>query len=128
MAESMAWNSSKEAGFMLAALLAGDRELLHVAPALEPARVQRLCALRTADTDRARMVRALLERLRPPLDARALQLPPRARALLARVAPVALRKQLLRDCKPARAHYSADEELIGVLVRVARKQVGSEAP
>jgi hypothetical protein len=126
MAEGMAWSASKEAGFMLAALLAEDRELLHVAPALEPACAERLCALRTTDTDRLRMVRALLERLRPPLDARALQLPPRARALLARVAPGELRKQLLRDSKPTRAHFSADEELIAMLVRVARKQAGSE--
>jgi len=113
---------------MLAALLAGDRELLHVGPALEPACVERLCAQRTTDTDRTRMVRALLERLRPPLGARALLLPARARALLARVAPRELRKQLLQDSKPTRLHYSADEELIAVLVRVARKELGSEAP
>lgn len=128
MAQGMAWNAAKEAGFMLAALLAEDRELQHVAPGIEPARLMALRAAQPGETDKARMVRALLAKLRPPLDARALDLPVRARALLARVAPPELRKQLLRDSKAARAHYSADEELVALLVRVARRTSVGNAP
>ena len=132
MVEELAWSPAKQAGFVLAAWLADDRNLEQVAVALEPAQ---LTALRAhgltpgpAARDKARVVERLLLSLRPGLDARALRLPPRARVLLARLAPAALRKQLLEGTSPARPHYQPDEALLGVLLRAARNAGEDEAP
>jgi hypothetical protein len=134
MAEVM-WSSAKEAGFALAAWLADDRDLVHVQAALDPAQLaaQRAHAASTnapapanavPGTDAARhkaeTVQRLLRVLRPPLDERALALPPRARTLLSRLAAPALRKRLLEGSAPARAHYQADEELLALLLRAVR--------
>jgi hypothetical protein len=124
MVDELVWSPAKQAGFVLAAWLADDRNLDQVAPGLVPARLASLrghnLAPGAASRDKAQAVERLLRSLRPELDARALALPPRARALLARVAPAALRRQLLEGTSPARPHYQADEPLLGVLVRAAR--------
>ncbi|HEX6244986.1 MAG TPA: hypothetical protein VFZ61_28895, partial [Polyangiales bacterium] len=73
-----------------------------------------------AARDKARTIEQLLRRLRPALDAQSLQLPARARVLLARLAPLPLRKQLLQHTSPARPRYQPDEALLSVLLRVAR--------
>ena len=141
MAEVM-WSSAKEAGFALAAWLADDRDLDHVQAALDPAQ---LAALRahtaltgtpTADTatgvdsarHKAETVQRLLRVLRPPLDERALGLPPRARTLLSRLATPALRKRLLESSAPGRAHYQADEQLLALLLRAVRNAPPGSAP
>lgn len=124
MVDEQVWSPAKQAGFVLAAWLADDRNLDQAAAALEP---ERLASLRAhslapsaASHDKALVVERLLRSLRPSLDARALALPPRARVLLSRLAPLALRRQLLEGTSPARAHYQADEPLLSVLVRAAR--------
>jgi hypothetical protein len=133
MGEDMAWSSAKEAGFALAAWLADDRNLSHVAAALEPAKLAALRAGRLLPgADRApnkvEAVQQLLRALRPALDERALGLAPRARTLLARLAPTALRKQLLEGSPAGRAHYHADAELLAVLLRAARNAPPRPAP
>jgi hypothetical protein len=128
MAERMAWSSAKQAGFMLAALLADDRELHHVAHAIEPAQHAALLDAPDRHADKAQLVRTLLASLRPALDERALRFSPRVRSLLARLAGAALRKQLLTGTTPARAHYRADEELLAVLLRAARRAAPRRAP
>jgi hypothetical protein len=114
------WSSAKQAGFMLAALLADDRELNQVAPAIEPAQHAALLQTPGRHGDKKQLVRTLLVSLRPGLDARALAFSPRVRSLLARLAGPVLRKQLLAGTTPVRPDYRADEELLAVLLRVAR--------
>jgi hypothetical protein len=123
MVEELTWSPAKQAGFVLAAWLADDRNLEHVAAAIERARLASLRAhdvTSRAPRDKARVVERLLLSLRPGLDARALRLPARARVLLARLAPGPLRQQLLQGTAPARPHYQPDEALVGVLLRAAR--------
>lgn len=130
MVEELAWSPAKQAGFVLAAWLADDRNLEQVA--LAPAQLMALRAHGlppgTAVRDKARVVERLLLSLRPDLDARALRLTPRARVLLARIAPAALRKQLLEGTSPARPHYQPDEALLAVLLRAARNAREDGAP
>lgn len=139
MANAMTWSEAKAAGFALAAWLADDRELLHVADALGAGEIAQVRARVVAPNDtgaapvgsarsKAESVQRLLITLRPALDERVLGLPVRVRTLLARFAPAGLRKQLLRDTLPARAHYQPDEELLAVLLRAARNDRGSRVP
>lgn len=131
MGEELTWSPDKQAGFVLAAWLADDRNLEHVAGALAPGWLAALRAHSAAPTgirDKARAVQGLLRSLRPALDRRALLLPQRARALLARLAPAPLRRELLHDNTPARPHFHADEALLSVLLRVARQAGAESAP
>ncbi len=117
----MAWQPEKAAGFALAALLAGDRELKRVAGALTPEQHTALAQLLAFEHDKEASVLALLRILKPELNERASALPARIRVLLARSAKAGLRRKLLRDTEPTRPHFNADQALLHALSRIARK-------
>jgi len=133
-----------KAGFALAALLLDDRALALVAPALPselvPALSAELCESRGQDDG----VAALLRVLQPELTAGGVnQLPPRMRSLLARLLPASARKALLAEFGSradsrassalsadasaqrlgTRPDFVLDEQLLRVLVRLARRPV-----
>lgn len=119
----MAWSSEKEAGFALAALLADDRDLADVASTLSAQQHTALASQLALDGDRSAAVRRWLAVLKPPLDERSLQLSARLRAALARLAPPAVRKQLLEGASMAAARrpsYVSDDALLTLLLRLAR--------
>jgi hypothetical protein len=152
----MAWESDMNAGFALAALLADDRELAHVEEALGPAlraqlaspaqgslapgparldsslapgpaRLDSSLARGPARFDSERDVRALLRVLYPDLDGgAALSLPPRMRALVARLVPTAQRRVLREERLESRADFDLDDELLRLLLRIARRGAGLE--
>lgn len=117
----MAWSSEKQAGFALAALLFEDRALDSVAAAI-PEREHAAIAQRLrASSDTKHVVRTLLASVRPGLGEAALALSPRARGLLARLCPPALRGRMAQGAPQARAHFSLDEALFAVLLRAAQR-------
>jgi hypothetical protein len=77
---------------------------------------------------RERDVRTLLSVLRPELDGAAvLGLPPRMRALVARLVPTAQRKALREDKLESRAGFDLDEDLRRLLLRIARRAATLES-
>jgi hypothetical protein len=131
----MPWGPDMAAGFALAALLSDDRELGHVASALDahalPALRERLVVAGTHEP----AMRALLGVLRPELRVSAVRaLPPRMRGLLARLLPAPERKLISSEARASRADFSLDEPLLAVLMRMARSndvlpaRVDAEAP
>jgi hypothetical protein len=131
----MAWAEAKQAGFVLAALLAGDRELLSAAGGLDarllpPLQARWLGAARPAleaSHDRhesaplrVAALRELAERVRPPL-AHAEPLPPRGRALVAELLPREPARTYVREAPTARAGFEADPGLVRALVELARR-------
>lgn len=114
-----------KAGFALAALLLDDRALAQVAPALPP---EQLSALRAELSTRSQEggqeggVAALLRVLQPELTLAGVnQLPPRMRGLLARLLPPSARQGLLADAPAPRPNFVLEEQLLRVLVRLARR-------
>lgn len=101
-------------GFALAALLANDRELAAVRGAIPPALASEIVVRLTGD--KTKLLRELLERVRPPLATLSEQLPSRAAGLLA---PHLLRRARV-PVSPPRPGYVAPEGLVPVLLRLAR--------
>ena len=125
----MVWGPEKRAGFAVAALLGDDRALKATGPALEPELRERLTADLAGVGDRkAEAIARWLTVLRPALDDTALTLPPRVRALLAPLSRSQLKQALLGGAPAQRSHYRADQELIAVLLRIARKTARGRAP
>lgn len=122
----MAWGSDMCAGFALAALLADDRELAHVAGAVPDTLLPALRAQLGQASERE--VRALLRVLRPDLDHEVAQrLPARMRALLARRLPSAERQKLREGARESRPDFDLDDELQQLLLRIARRPSASES-
>lgn len=128
-----------KAGFTLAALLLDDRDLAQVERALPSgsaagfeAELAWLLGSRAdspASTARDRGVNALLRVLRPELTvAGAGQLPSRAQALIARLFPASARQALAERAPSPRPDFVLDEELLRVLVRMARSTSAAERP
>ena len=116
----MAWDGATQAGFALAAVLAGDRELFSVAGALHhdllPPLEERCRGL---SEERARALRELVVEVRPPL-AHAEPLPVRGRALVAHLVPRELGRRYVRDAPPARPGFEPEPNLVSWLVRLAQ--------
>lgn len=133
MATVMPWLPEKQAGFLLAALLAEDRALDVGAGGLTPPVAATMrAALETADLTsteaKARTIARWLRMLRPELTSATLTLPPRLRALLSRAARPPLRAQLNAASLPIRPDFSLDERLMSVLLRIARHAGRTAAP
>ncbi len=113
-----AWSQEKCLGFAFAATLNADRSLTRVAGHVpEDAREQAQALLATLEgTDAAhkmRVLRAMAERVRGELSGE--QLPPRARALLARSLPKALGRTFLEGAPQARHDFSLAPEVEATL-------------
>jgi hypothetical protein len=133
----MAWDGAKQAGFVLAAVLAGDRELLSVASALPAgllpvlqARCRGLVPLAphqgarcdpASSEGRVQALRELAAEVRPPLT-QADALPPRGRALVAELLPRELGRSYVRAASPARPGFEPEPELIRWLARLAQHE------
>jgi hypothetical protein len=117
----MAFGEREQAGFVLAAVLAGDRTLECCENALDAAT---LAALRArlaavpAGEGKARALRELVAQVRPGLT-RADTLPARARALIAPLLPREQGRRYVSEAPPARAEFEPSRELIVQLVRIA---------
>ena len=120
----MAWDGAKQAGFLLGALLAGDRELSSVSAALEPAlfsKLQERChGLSEAGSSRVHALRELAEQVRPPL-VHAGALPVRARALVAALVPRERGRSYVREAPVARPDFEAEPRLLACLAELARR-------
>lgn len=120
----MSWQPEKQAGFLLAALLAEDRDLAAASPALLPQARDELSAT-VADSQlssreaKAHTIAAWLRLLRPDLDASALSLPSRMRCVLARAAKAPLKGQLLSGSQPVRADFWLEPQLASAISRIA---------
>jgi hypothetical protein len=101
-------------GFALAALLANDRELARVRGAISPALASEVVARLTGD--KTKLLRELLERVRPPLDLPPERLSPRAASLLS----PHMARRTRADGATFRPGYVAPEGLVPVLLRLAR--------
>jgi len=123
------WSHAKRAGFALAALLADDRELLHVAPAISPdmAREARALFEQPSLRDKTRLVAHLLSFVRPPLTALADQLPARLGAAIANKLPRSLARTLLAEAPLARPGFQLAPDLLPRLLRIARRSIDVEA-
>lgn len=118
------WSAAKCAGYALAALIAGDRELSAADALVAPAaaRTRALIAHERGDAPRDRRARVeliatLMDAVRPAVSLGE-QLPPRVRALLAaRLSRAAARTPGLPSPRPG---YVAPEELWPRLYRIAR--------
>lgn len=120
----MTWSREKTAGFALAALLSGDRDLSRSEVGLcEGARREvraRLAQIPRANgAEKTESVRALAALVKPPLRG-TFELPERARALLARVVPRELGKSWLERAPLVRSDYQVEPGLVRALERVAR--------
>ena len=120
------WSEGKCAGVALGGLLWGDRTLAHAVAAL-PAQAVAAAADELSKLDIAerpeqkqRLVRELVEEVRGHSLLQAEQLPPRARALLARHVPREQGRRLLLDAPEARPDFVAPNELVQMLLHIAR--------
>lgn len=121
----MAWGDAKCAGLALAALLWDDRSLdgvaAHVAVApLEQARADNRVLHERSAAEKTRLLRARTEFVRGDVQARAADLPPRARALLARYVPRDVGRRWLEHVPPARADHQPSRCLLATLHHFAR--------
>jgi len=123
------WSHSKRAGFALAALLAGDRELGHVAPAISPelARDAALLFEQPSLRDKSRLVAHLLSFVRPPLTRLADDLPARLAAAIASKLPRSLARTVIAGAPLARAGFQLEPDLLPRLLRLARRSIDGEA-
>jgi hypothetical protein len=139
----MAWEDAKQAGFALAAILAGDRELVAVSaalvapaqpgdPGLLPALQARCRGLAGAGshagasqaTERVRALRELAERVRPAL-VHAAALPPRGRALVADRVARELGRSYVHAAAPARPGFEPEPQLLSWLTALAARGGGA---
>jgi hypothetical protein len=121
----MAWGEAKCAGLALAAVLWDDRSLediaAHLAAApLAQARADNRVLHESSTADKTRLLRARTEFVRGEVTARAADLPPRARALLARHVPRDVGRRWLEQVPPARADYQPSRCLVATLHHFAR--------
>lgn len=117
---------SKAAGFGLAALLAGDRELAAIEHAIPPDLYDRVRALLGDGSDahtKARLVATLLARVRPTPTSLPDDLPLRLRALLAPKLPRASGRVRGDVAPPLRADYAPPSDLLPRLLRLARRSI-----
>lgn len=119
----MPWSSEKAAGFVLAGVLKGDRELSHVRSRLADALLPALDAwtqrLAQEGSEKTRALRELAMQVRPPLH-RADHLPPRARAWLASHVERERGRAYLREAPAPRPGFEPDAGLLAFLERLAR--------
>jgi hypothetical protein len=133
MRPEMEWGREKQAGFLLAALLAEDQDLSLVGPSLgdevramlQSTRAAGDAAAREAE---ARSIAEWLRLLRPELDASAVRLPARIRSVLAPIGKGPLKAQLRADGRPVRADFSPEAGLLATLMRIARHAARKESP
>lgn len=133
MRPEMVWGREKQAGFLLAALLAEDQDLSLAGPSLSDEARATLQATRAAGDPpsrdaKARSIAERLRLLRPELDASAVRLPARMRCVLSRAAKGPLRAQLLVESQPVRADFSLQGGLVATLMRIARHAARKESP
>lgn len=122
------WSASKQAGFALAALLAGDRELEHVASAVSPAIVRetRLRLEGARSGDKARVVAHLLSFVRPPLTGFERALPPVLVAAIASLLPRAVARATLGAAPAVLSGFAPSPDLLPRLMRIARRSIAEE--
>jgi hypothetical protein len=116
--------SAKLAGFVLAALLEGDRELRaverHLAPELAALLRERLQQIPAQSREKARVLRELVALVRGTSELE--RLPVRARALLAPHVSREAARMYVEHAPSARAGYEVDPGLVSELERLARSQ------
>ncbi|MDB4985994.1 MAG: hypothetical protein JWN04_1172 [Myxococcaceae bacterium] len=116
------FSEAKSSGFVLAAVLAGDRELALVQAHLHPDELVRLRAgSAQREGDRAALIARLLTYVRPPLTQLPAELPARLRALLARRLPAPEARKLLAGAPRMRAGFEPETELGPRLLRIGRR-------
>jgi hypothetical protein len=115
----MALTPAQEAGFALAALLAGDRALTQVEAGLDAETLAPLRRALSSDEPKAQVLAGLLELVRPPLHT-VDGLSPRMVALLAPRLPRALARESAPRATAARPSFSPTKELGAVVLRSAR--------
>jgi hypothetical protein len=123
------WSPEKQAGFALAALLVGDRELHHVSPAVSTTVLVQARSLleETSVRDKTRLVAHLLSFVRPPLTTLDDALPVRLGAAIASKLPRTLARQLVAAAPLARAGFQVEPDLLPRLLRIARRSIDREA-
>jgi hypothetical protein len=123
------WSHSKRAGFALAALLADDRELGHVASAISPdlGREASVLLEQPSLRDKTRLVAHLLSFVRPPLTRLAVDLPTRLGAAIASKLPHALARSVIAAAPLARPGFQLEPDLLPRLLRIARRSIDGEA-
>ena len=126
----MVWNANKSSGLALAALVHGDRRLTRAAENLgQPTRSESLAVLNgLGGGDRRKELSALMAKVRPALTERSLDLPPRARALIAPRVARALGRLLVKDAPSTRLDFSPAASLVPALLRIARAMERKDAP
>lgn len=114
--------TAKHAGIALAALLQGDRALGEAGHGFDEALASELTrAILPNDEDgRRHHIGALLARVRPPLDGRVADLPPRLLALVVRRLPTEVGRAMLREGTRPRAGFTLAADLAPRLLRIAR--------
>jgi hypothetical protein len=116
----MAWGDEKQAGFVLAAVLAGDRELFSVSDSIDAELLPALQARFLREhSERVRSLRELASAVRPPLS-NAAALPVRGRALLAQRVPRELGRSYVREAPAARPGFEPEPALSSWLEQLAR--------
>lgn len=119
----MSLSEPTQRGFALAALLAGDRALAHVRPALADADAEAIASVLAARTGpRDAWVAELLAAVRPRLTALPAGLSLRMAGLLAAHLPRVLGRAALADAPPLRADFTVSHALTPCLLRIARAQ------
>lgn len=120
-------SSTKNAGFVLAALLCGDRDLAAVEQHVSPewlASLRMECDKIPASSEqKAQALRELIARVRGACAAHTL--PVRARALLAPHLSRERARMYVESAPQARPGYEVDAELVSALERLARASGGS---
>ena len=118
---SSGFGPEKAAGFALAAVLAGDRDLARVHGHLEPHDHARIRALaESPQLAKPVLIEQLLAHLHPRLAELSPQLPVRLRALLAAQLPRAEGRNVLASAPRARAGFEPERQLVARLIRIAR--------
>jgi len=109
----------KQAGFALAAMLAGDRSFEQVRPFASTALV-RSDAAADAPIDRRSHIAALLRDVRPALTERSATLPARLAVLIAPQLPRSIATAVLRAAPAPRSGFTPAPALVRCLMRIAR--------